>query len=624
MDLLMPLLQLINKILIGKPLDSKLASKEKLGVGLGLAVFAVDALSSTAYATDEIFIAFAASSYAAYTGLLSFPVALAIATLIGIVVLSYTQIIKVYQDEGGAYIVAKEHLGRPMSLVAGAALLIDYLLTVVVSISAGVAALTSTGLIDHNCTVIFCVAFTIIITIVNLRGLRESGRVFAFPAYLFIFVMFFMFFCGFAEFFKVQSLTELVHTKNQAFFADPQFSLANLGFVAIMLKAFAHGCAGLTGIEAVANGVNAFKEPAVKRASTVMMVMGILLATIFLGITLLASMYNLSPDLHETVLSQVATRVFGERSFFYYLVQFVTMLLLILAANTAFAGFPRMANLLAVDGYLPRQLMNIGDRLVFNNGIVFLGIGSIFLLWIYKGDTHLLIPLYAVGVFICFTISQIGMVVHHIKTRSPGWLRGVVINGFGGLTTLLVTLVIAVQKFYSGAWIVLFLVPLFVFVFLQIREHYQSIFKQLTLTDDFHATIPSKHKILVLVSSLGKVTLSSLTYAKTMSADIEAVHVELNPQATAKLKADWASHENMVPLKILPSPYRSITRPLLKYIDELNAVPESHWITVIVPEFVTKQLWHNFLHNQTAILLKALLRFRKNTIVITYRFHLED
>ncbi len=621
----MPVLQLIRNILIGKPIDSKLASQEKLGVSLGLAVFAVDALSSTAYATDEIFIALAASSYASYTGLLSFPVAIAIAILIGIVVISYTQIIKVYQDEGGAYIVAKEHLGLPMSLIAGAALLIDYLLTVVVSISAGVAALTSTGLISHNCTVIFCVVFTLIITIVNLRGLRESGRVFAFPAYLFIFVMFLMFFFGFGEFFKTESVAALVHAKNEAFFTDPQFSLANLGFIAIMLKAFAHGCAGLTGIEAVANGVNAFKEPAVKKATTVMMIMGLLLATIFLGITLLASMYNLSPNIQETVLSQVATRVFGEGSFLYYLVQFVTMLLLILAANTAFAGFPRMANLLAVDGYLPRQLMNIGDRLVFNNGIVFLGIGSIFLLWLYKGDTHLLIPLYAVGVFICFTISQIGMVSHHMKNRSSGWFRGILINGFGGLTTLLVTLIIAVQKFHSGAWIVLFLIPLFVFIFLQIKAHYQSIFKQLTLTDDFHATIPSKHKILVLVSNLGKVTLSSLTYAKTMSAaDIEAVHVELNSQVTAKLKADWAEYENMVPLKILPSPYRSITRPLLKYIDELNAVPESHWITVIVPEFVTKQLWHNFLHNQTAILLKALLRFRKNTIVITYRFHLDD
>ena len=620
----MPLLEIIKNIIIGKPLPSKLAGHEKLGTGLGLAVFAVDALSSTAYATDEIFIALAAGAYASYTGLLSFPIALAIAFLIGVVVISYIQIIKVYQDEGGAYIVAKENLGRSMSLIAGAALLIDYLLTVVVSISAGVAALTSTGLIKHHDTVAFCIFFTILISIVNLRGLRESGKVFAFPAYLFIVSMFILFAVGFSEFFSNESLGELINSKNQEFFSNSEFSLANLGFIAIMLRAFSHGCAGLTGIEAVANGVNAFKEPAVKRATTVMVIMGVLLATIFLGITLLASIYDVHPDAHETIMSQVATRVFGGDTFLYYLVQFVTMTLLILAANTAFAGFPRMANLLAIDGYLPRQLMNIGDRLVFNNGIIFLGIMSIFLLWAYEGDTHLLIPLYAVGVFICFTISQFGMVVHHVKTKSKKAIQGIIINGFGGIVTSIVTIVIAVQKFHSGAWIVLFLIPLLVLMFSKISDHYKSIVKQLELTDDFHISSPSKHKVLVLVSNLGKVTLSALAYAKTMSGDAEAIHVELNPQATAKLKEDWSKYEDRVPLRVLPSPYRSITGPLLKYIDELNAMPESHWITIIVPEFVTKKLWHNFLHNQTAILLKALLRFRKNTIVSTCRFHLED
>ncbi len=620
----MPLFELVKNIIIGKPLPSRLASNEKLGVGLGLAVFAVDALSSTAYATDEIFLALAAGAYASYTGLLSFPIALAIASLIGIVVISYIQIIKVYQDEGGAYIVAKENLGRSMSLVAGAALLIDYLLTVVVSISAGVAALTSTGLIKHHYTVTFCVIFTIIITLVNLRGLRESGLVFAFPAYLFIVSMFILFAYGFSKFFATANLTDLVAAKNDAFFSNPEFSLANLGFMAIMLRAFSHGCAGLTGIEAVANGVNAFKGNAVKKATMVMMIMGTLLAIIFLGITLLASIYNVTPNPHETIMSQVATRVFGDNTFLYFLIQFVTMTLLILAANTAFAGFPRMANLLAIDGFLPRQLMNIGDRLVFNNGIIFLGIMSIFLLWIYKGDTHLLIPLYAVGVFICFTISQFGMVIHHLNTKAKTAWRGILINGFGGTVTLIVTLVIAVQKFYSGAWVVLFLIPLLVFLFTRINDHYNSIVKQLKLTDDFHISVPSKHKVLVLVSNLGKVTLSALAYAKTMSGDAEAIHVELNPQATAKLQEDWNKYEDKVPLRILPSPYRSITGPLLKYIDELNAMPESHWITIIVPEFVTKKLWHNFLHNQTAILLKALLRFRKNTIVSTCRFHLED
>ncbi len=620
----MPFYDLIKNILIGKPLPSRLAESEKLGITLGLAVFAVDALSSTAYATDEIFIALSGGTYATYTGLLSFPIAIAIAVLIAIVVISYMQIIKVHQDEGGAYIVAKENLGLSMSLVAGAALLIDYLLTVVVSVSAGVAALTSTGLINHKYTVPFCIIFIIIITLVNLRGLRESGTVFAFPAYLFIGSMFLLFACGFGEFISTACINDLISAKNKAFFTNPEFSFANLGFIAIMLKAFAHGCAGLTGIEAVANGVNAFKEPASKRAMTVMMIMGVLLAIIFLGITMLASIYDLKPIAHETIMSQLASTVFGEGTGLYYLIQLVTMVLLVLAANTAFAGFPRMANLLANDGFLPRQLMNIGDRLVFNNGIIFLGILSILLTWLYKGNTHLLIPLYAVGVFICFSIAQFGMVVHHVKSKSKTAVRDIIINGAGGLTTTLVTLIIAIQKFTEGAWIVLFLIPALVFIFLKVNEHYKSIAKQLRLTDDFHVTIPTKHKVLVLVSSLGKGTLSALAYAKTMSGDVEAIHVELKPEATERLRQNWDKYEDKIPLKVLPSPYRSITSPILKYIDELNAISEPHWITVVVPEFVTKKLWHNFLHNQTAILLKALLRFRKNTIVSTCRFHLED
>lgn len=613
------MLKEFKRIIIGAPIATQHEEHQKLNVPIGLTVFAADALSSTAYATDEILIALAASTVAIQTGFISLQVALAIAALIVLVVISYRQIIVAYPEGGGAYIVAKDNLGRFPSHLAAAALLIDYILTVAVSISAGVAAITSTGLFPQDATTFYCILFTVGIMVVNLRGLKESGLTFALPAYTFILSMISMLLVGFWQLYTGPKIAAqaIVHSSGAVGWGD-------MAFILLFLNAFSHGCAGLTGIEAVSNGVKAFKTPSAKRANTTMMIMGLLLGGIFLGITFLAFGFHIVPKPDETILSQVAGVIFGKGTFLYLLVQFSTMILLILAANTAFADFPRVTSFLARDGFLPRQLMNLGDRLVYNNGIWVLGLIAILLIWLYNGDTHSLIPLYAVGVFLCFTLSQSGMVMYHLRKKHKGWLSGTVINGLGGLVTAGVTIILAIEKFKEGAWIVILAIPIIVFVFNLIHQHYSSLGKQLVLDDNYTCPVPKKHKVLVLISGLGKNTVPALQYAKTLTADVEAIHVELNPESTELLKANWEKWGCDIPLKLLPSPFRTINEPVLKYIDDLHNNPEESWITVIVPEFVTKRFWHNILHNQTALLLKTLLHFRKGIIVTTVRFHLEE
>ncbi len=613
----------LKQLLIGAPISSAHAEHQKLNVPLGLAVFAADALSSTAYATDEILIALAGSSYAALTGLISLPVALAIALLIVLVVISYRQIIKAYPDGGGAYIVARENLGTLPSHVAASALLIDYVLTVAVSISAGVAALTSTGLFPHQETTSLCVLFTIGIMLINLRGVKESGLAFAFPAYIFLFSMTALIGTGLWKLFSGMAVPAIAPIASAH---DPTGSqtFASIGFAFIFLKAFSHGCAGLTGIEAVSNGVKAFKEPRPDRANTTMTLMGLLLGGIFLGITYLAFGFHILPQENETILSQVASAVFGRGSALYLLVQFSTMILLILAANTAFADFPRVSSLLADDGFLPRQLMNLGDRLVFNNGITVLCLLSVILIIVFKGDTHALIPLYAVGVFVSFTCSQWGMVVHHRREKEPGWKQGIAINALGAVVTAIVTIILAVEKFTEGAWIVFVLSPLLIWMFNAVKRHYINIGRQLVLPETGYCPIAIEHTVLVLVSSLNRGTIPAMEYAKTISNRVEAVHIELNPATTLRLQTSWAEWGCGIPLTVLKSPYRSLTEPLLDYIDEVEDRYEHNLVTIIVPEFVPKRWWHNLLHNQTALFLKAILRFRAGKVVTTVRYHLDE
>lgn len=614
----------LKRLVIGSPLASQRERHERLTIPLALAVFASDALSSTAYATEEILLALVATVYAGFSNLLSLPIALLIVLLMLTVVLSYRQVIVAYPEGGGSYEVSRENLGLLACKIAGAALLVDYVLTVAVSISAGVAAITSTGLVPGELRVQLAMLFVFLITFINLRGVRESGRFLAVPAYLFIGTMATLLGVGF---YKLASGQGVLPVDPAHVAANMQTTLQPLMGVALLLallKAFSHGCAALTGIEVIANGVKAFKEPTTRNANITLVLMASILATVFIGMTLLAYGFQVLPSHTETVVSQVGRMVFGGGSPLYYLLQFITMVILILAANTCFAGFPRLANMLANDGFLPRQLMNLGDRLVFTNGIVFLAVLSALLIWLYGADTHALIPLYAVGVFLSFTLAQAGMVAHHRRERQANWRSGLAINLFGAVVTAIVTVILLVEKFGEGAWLLLVVLPLLTWLFQAIKAHYTKVSQQLALPEVGYCPQAIEHTVLVLVSSLHRGTIPALEYAKTISSRVEAVHVELHPASTQRLARAWDEWGCGVPLTVLKSPYRSITGPLLDYIAEVESRYDHDLVTIIVPEFVTKKFWHNILHNQTSLLLKALLRFRRGKVVTSVRYYLEE
>ncbi|MGE0201709.1 MAG: APC family permease [Candidatus Melainabacteria bacterium] len=614
-----------KRLLFGAPLPTHLEAHERLNIPLGLAVFASDNLSSAAYATEEILLAMMGTSMAVHATWLAVPVAIGICLLLAVVIISYRQVIRAYPESGGAYVVSRENLGVLPSLIAGAALLLDYILTVAVSISAGVAALTSTGWVAHDQRVTLALFFTLFITYINLRGVRESGKVIAVPAYIFVFAILSLIAAG-----LWQSATGHVviphaaQTIPQKPFTHLSDALS-LSVLLILMNAFSHGCAALTGTEAISNGVNAFREPAATNANKTLVIMGALLGVIFLGLTILAANYQITPTETETVVSQIARAVFGGGSPMYWLVQLSTMVILILAANTSFSGFPRLASLLARDGFLPRQLMTLGDKLVFSNGIFLLGMVSAFLILIYGADTHALIPLYAVGVFITFTLAQAGMVIYQKRERPKGWQAGRVINALGTVTTGLVAVLLTYEKFAEGAWIILLAIPVLILAFYKVRAHYQSIGRQLALPET--VTIPAMrpHTVLVLVSSLNRGTIPALAYARTIGKTVEGVHVALNPAATGRLQADWPQWAgDDIPLTVLDTPYRALNAVLLDYIDAVRARAGGNQVTVIIPEFVTRAWWHNLLHNQSALVLKSLLRLREGVVVTTVRYHLKE
>jgi amino acid transporter len=611
------MLSKLRNFIFGKPLASGTEEHHKLGVILGLAVFSSDALSSTAYATEEILLALHGLNYSEIATI-TLVTLVAIILLIGIVVFSYRQVINAYPDGGGAYIVAKENLGKTPSLIAAASLLIDYVLTVSVSICAGVSAITATGIISPNMAVNCCIAFIILIMLVNLRGLKESGLVFSVPVYFFLISMFVIMIFGFIK--LGQNNFASLNFSHQS----TSNSLTQSAMLLIFLNAFSHGCSGLTGIEAVADGVRAFKAPSFKQANRTMLTMAILLSGIFGGITILSLAFGIMPQANQTVISQIAKTVYGNDSFMFFATQIATMLILVLAANTAFADFPRVANFLANDGYLPRQLSNLGDKLVFNNGIMVLSALSIFLVIIYKGNTHALIPLYAVGVFISFTLTQFGMVKRHARKKEGRWRFGLVVNCFGGIITSVVAVIITIEKLTEGAWIVLLAIPIIIRMFLAIKQHYLYFVKQIRPDEDHEAPELKSNKILIMVSSLSKGVIQSIAYAKTISNNIEALHVEVNPSATKNFQEDWKRFYPDLELTILPSPFRSLIQPISDHIEKLQEESKNQWITIVVPEFVTNKFWHNLLHNQTAFLLKAILRFRRGVVVTTVRFFLED
>ncbi len=599
----------LKRLFVGTPLPTAQQRHERLGKTTALAVFASDALSSVAYATEEILLVLILAGSVALS--YSLPIAVAIAVLIAIVVSSYRQTIHAYPQGGGAYIVSKDNLGTCAGLVAGAALLIDYVLTVAVSVAAGVAAVTSAVPVLFRYRVWLCVAAVVVVAVANLRGIRESGNLVAAPTYLFIGSLGVLLVYG--------GLGAIFDFIPEAPYPQHPPGLEGVGLF-LILRAFSSGCTALTGVEAVSDGVPAFKRPEAQNARVVLTWLGAILITLFLGITVLTYDFGILPRPEETVISQVARHVFG-RSAFYYVIQAGTMLILLLAANTSFADFPRLSFFLARDRFIPRQFAAQGDRLVFSNGIVILAGLATLLLVVFGGDTHALIPLYAVGVFLSFTLSQASMVRRWLRLREEGWRWRSWFNGLGALVTGLVMLTIAATKFTHGAWIVVFLIPTLVVMFLSVHRHYEKVAEQLSL-EGFAPPPPMTTTVLVLVGDLHRGVIKAIQYAQALSPNAKAVFVETDPERTRKLEEKWRKMAMGVPLIVLASPYRSLLGPLLEYIDHLQT-DENHVVTIVLPEFIPARWWQLGLHNQTALLIKGAMLFRKNVIVTDVPFHLK-
>jgi amino acid transporter len=602
----------LKRLLLGRPIPSSLAHHERLSRVTGLAVLSSDALSSVAYATEEILRVLVVGGLAVLS--FSTPIGLLIATLLGLVAFSYRQTIYAYPSGGGAYIVSKDNLGDNAALVAAAALLIDYTLTVAVSIAAGVAAVTSAFPALHVNRVELSLVFLAVLAIGNLRGIRESGRIFAVPTYFFIVMMLALMAAG-----AWRYLTgDIVPVEA----ANPlPVGGATIGVFAL-LTAFSNGCTAMTGVEAVSNGVPAFKPPEARNAAQTLIAMAVLAITMFVGITMLAHAYHVVPSETETVVSQIARGTFGGRGILYFCVQIATMLILVLAANTAYADFPRLASIVARDLYLPRQFANQGDRLAFSNGIVVLSVFAAILLVAFNGDTHALIPLYMIGVFISFTLSQTGMVVHWRRLRAPGWRTSAFVNGIGALATAVVLLIVGVTKTLEGAWIIILLIPVLVAVFKATHRHYKHAAAQLSLKD-WHGEGPQHSTVLVPISGVHRAVLQAVGYARSLSGDVRAIFVDVDAAATARVRTDWDKWGGGTRLDVLPSPYRSLMEPLMEYIDELQTANPHDYVTVILPEFVPARWWQHLLHNQTALLIKGALLFRPRVVVTSVPFHLE-
>ena len=581
------------------------ARHERLGKAVALAVFASDPLSSVAYATEEILLVLVLAGHAALS--YSLPVAVGIAALLAVVVISYRQTVQAYPQGGGAYIVARENLGTFPALTAGAALLTDYVLTVSVSVVAGIAALTSAFPGLHSHRVILSVLAVVAIALGNLRGVRESGRLFAAPTYFFTASILIMVGYG-----LVAAALGLLP---EAPYEPHPPGLEGIGLF-LLLRAYAAGCTALTGVEAVSNGVPALRPPEGRNAQAVMTWLGVISIVMFLGITYLAFDFGIVPGGDETVVSKIARRVFGT-SLMYYAVQTATMLILLLAANTSYADFPRLSSILARDRFMPRQFATQGDRLVFSNGIVILSGFAILLIVAFAGDTHALLPLYAIGVFISFTLSQSGMVLRWLRLKERGWRWRVWVNGLGAIVTAVVLLTLAVTKFVEGAWIVVLIIPMLVGLFLLLHRHYAEVATELSLggldqLPDF------QHTVLVLVGDVHRGVVRAVQYAKTLAAPtavVRGVYVEIDPAHTYRIEERWAKCGFGVPLVVLASPYRSLLRPLLEYVDQIQSRGDDQMVTIVLPEFLPRRWWQQLLHNQTALLVKGALLFRRNTVV---------
>jgi amino acid transporter len=614
---------ILKRVLVGRPLATTEMEHQRIPKVVALAVFSSDAISSTAYATEEILFVTAVGASSLALGLnVLVPIAAAVAVLLFIVVTSYRQTVFAYPNGGGSYIVSRENLGETPSLVAGASLLVDYILTVAVSISAGVAQIVSIpafrGLEDRR--VPLCLVLIAFITIANLRGVKESGRLFAVPVYVYIFTLTGLVVYGL---FRSYVLHDIGHVPFSAHDFEGTRRAGGMLGLFLILKGFSSGAVALTGVEAISNGVPAFRRPESKNAATTLAWMGTILGTLFFGVSVLAHRLHPYPSHKVTVFSQLGQAVFGNGAL-YVLLQFATAAILTLAANTAYADFPRLSSIIARDGYLPRQFANRGDRLVFSNGVLILAVLAGLLIVAFGGLTNALIPLYAVGVFTSFTLSQAGMVRHHQKEQEPGWRRNVVINGVGAVATAVVLLIVASTKFTSGAWVPLIVIPFIVLLFRAIHRHYASVASRLTVPPDYRPP-RLNHTVVVLVGSVHRGVLDALAYARSLApSHLVAVTVVSDEEEQDHIEKVWAERNIDVPLEIVYDPYRELTRPVLRYIDEVDARWENDIVTVLIPEFVVDHWWGHLLHNQSALILKGRLLFRKGTVVTSVPYHLKD
>jgi len=608
----------LKDFLIGLPIPTQNLGEKRLNKIRALAAFSPDALSSIAYANQEIYLGLLIAGSAGLS--LAWPIGIAITGLLVIVALSYYQTIYGYPSGGGSYVVARENLGTGFGLIAASALLIDYLLTAAVSLTAGVEAIASAIPLLWPHRVLIALIFLSLITLANLRGLRETGTLMSIPVYLFLLTYLPMLGYGLFILWRDGGTSLSI---NAPIAAKP----LNLFLV---LHAFATGCTALTGIEAISNGVPAFQHPEAKNAARTLIVMAVLMALLFLGSIGLTQFLGVVSGPQETILSALARRLLGTGPV-YFMIQFGTMLILAVAANTSFAGFPRLAAILAKDGFLPHQLRNLGDRLVFANGILFLAAGTAILIVLFHGDSHLLIPLFAVGVFLAFTLSQAGMVFHWWRLRGQNWLIKLLINGLGALTTFITLFVVGITKFLEGAWVTVFLIPIIMFMFLSVRAHYREVKHELSL----HGLPPTLRplndlRVVVPISGVHRGIVDAMRYALTISNNVTGVFVELEPGDGEEVQEKWQRFWPDIPLVVITSPFRSIIQPLLDFLDKTDQEHnDGQQATIVLPEFVPAHWWEGILHNQTAWMLKAaLLYHRRNLgfqrVIIDVPYYLHD
>jgi amino acid transporter len=611
------MLEFVKRLLVGRPLATTEQEHQRIPKTIALAVFSSDAISSTAYATEEILFVTAVGASSLALGLDTLiPISIAVALLLTTVAFSYRQTIFAYPSGGGSYVVSRENLGENPSLVAGASLLVDYILTVAVSISAGVAAIISIPQFHdlEQYRVELGLALILIITVANLRGIKESGRLFAFPTYLYIIMLAALVGIGLFRVFFGNDPGHVPLDNWEGNVTGGSLSLF------IILKGFSSGAVALTGVEAISNGVPAFRRPESKNAATTLVWMAVILGTLFFGVSLLAHHLQPYPTEKQTVIAQMGILVFGNGAVFFVL-QVATALILTLAANTAYADFPRLSSIIASDRFLPRQLANRGDRLVFSNGVLFLAGAAALLLIAFGGKTNALIPLYAVGVFTSFTLSQWGMVKHHQSEREPHWQRNAVINGFGAAATLVVLLIVAVTKFTSGAWVPIVIIPFIILLFKGIHRHYLRVAESLRADPGFRPR-RMNHTVVVLVGRVHKGVLEALAYAKSLNPNhLLAVCVVTDDEEQEQIENQWREFDLDVELETIYSPYRELTRPVLRFIDELDARYDNDILTVLIPEFVVRRWWEHILHNQSALILKGRLLFRKGIVVTSVPYH---